>query len=62
MLLPGAEGSEHDNLCGDGEGRFTDKECIALETSCGEPLDKGVHESEVVSIMHRNGNLGLELV
>src|SRR5256885_8971019 len=62
MLLPGPEGSEHDDLCGDGERGITDEECIALKTSCGQPLHKGVHESEVVPIMHGNGNLGLELL
>src|SRR5262245_58614645 len=62
MLLPGPEGLEHDDLCSDGERRFIDEECIALKTSCGQTLDKGVHESEVVPIMHRNGNLGLELL
>src|SRR5437660_6913383 len=62
MLLPGPEGSEHDDLCGDGERDFTDEECIALKTSCGQPLHKGIHESEVVPIMHRNGDLGLELL
>ena len=61
-LLPGPEGSEHDDLCSDGERRFTDEECIALKTPRGQPLDQGVHESEVVPIMHRNGYLGLELL
>ena len=62
MLLPGPEGSEHDDLCGDGERCLTDEECIALKTSCGQPLDKDVYESEVVSIMHGDGYLGLELL
>src|SRR5262245_40151303 len=62
MLLPGPEGSEHDDLSGDGERRFTNEECIALKTSCGQPLDKGIYESEVVPITHRNGYLGLECV
>src|SRR4030095_7892624 len=62
MLLPGPEGSEHDDLCGNVERRFTNEECIALKTSCGQPLNKGVYESEVVPIMHGNGYLRLELL
>src|SRR5262245_12566100 len=62
MLLSGPEGSEHDDLCDDGERCFTDEKCIALETSCGQPLDKGVYKSEIVPIMHGNGYLGLELL
>src|SRR5215510_4608228 len=62
MLLPSPKGSEHDDLCSDGERGLTDEEGIALKTSCGQPLDKGVYESEVVPIMHGNGYFGLELL
>ena len=61
-LLPDTFGLEHDDLRGRLKRGLADGQCVAGEMPCGEPSRKGFDKDEVIPIMHRNCDFGLELL
>src|SRR5215831_10433692 len=54
--------SEHQDFRGARQQRLTEEQCVAVQTSRGQPAHKGLDKTEVVPVMHGNSDLGSELL
>jgi hypothetical protein len=61
-LLPGTLGPKHDDLRGRRKRGLADGQRVTGEMPSGEPSSEGFDKDEVIPVVHRNSDLGLELL